>query len=149
MVTSQNQQGGITAQNVTIHNYFDKHFTQTPGFIKYLKEKYPLGYAVFASDGKRIEVPNGLTFERDFEIKWSNAKVGKLEPNQINVELPDIVYKPTGNVLVNIGFGFPRKVGYITALPFVKWKESIPLIEVLADEGDFVVLVLGFIDKKR
>jgi hypothetical protein len=134
-------------QNVTMYNYFDKPFYKTEVFQQYLKGKYPLGYAVFASDGKTVNVPDGLTFERDFEIKWGNAKVFQLKSDMIYIDLPDIVYKPTGNVLTNIGFGFPRKVGYVTPLPLVNWKQSIPIIEVLADEGNFVVFVLGFIEK--
>ena len=137
-----------THQNVTIYNYFDKPFYQTPEFKQHLSEKYPLVYAVFAADGKTINVPHGLTFERDFEIKWANAKVYELKPDMINFDLPDIVYKPTGNELTNCGFGFPRKVGYVTSLPLVNWKQSIPFIEVLADEGNFVVLVLGFREKR-
>lgn len=147
-VTSHNQSGGITAQNVTIYNYFDKNFSQAAAFQQYLKGKYPLGYAVFAGDGKTVNVPSGLTFERDFELKWANAKVFKLESDMIYLDLPDIVYKPTGNVLTNVGFGFPRKVGYVAALPLVNWKQTIPIIEVLADEGDFVVLALGFREKR-
>jgi hypothetical protein len=133
-----------THQNVTIYNYFDKHFTQTEAFHQYLKGRYPLGYAVFAADGKTINVPDGLTFERDFEIKWANAKVFELKSDMIYFDLPDIVYKPTGNELTSCGFGFPRKVGYVAPLPAVPWKQSIAIIEVLADEGNFVVLVLGF-----
>jgi hypothetical protein len=144
VTTSTNQSGGVTAQTVTINNYFDSYSFQSIASQEALKRRYPLGYAVFAADEKTIKVPNGLTFERDFEIKWANAKVWDLKADTINFDLPDIIYKPTGNKLVNIGFSFPRKVGYATPLPFVDWKQSIPILEVLADEGDFVVLVLGF-----
>ena len=111
---------------------------------KLLKRKYPLGYTIFAADEKNVTIPNGLNFEKDFEIKWGNAKVYKLTSHEIHIDLPDLIYKPTGSILQNIGMMIPRKVGHIEPLPFLRWRHSIPIIEVLEDQGSFVVLLIGF-----
>ena len=141
-VVSHGQTGGVTAQNVTINNYFDKNPSQAVAFQQYLKGKYPLGYAVFAADRRTIEVPDGLTFERDYAIRWSNAKVIELKSDRIELQLPDLFVKPLPGVLRGCRVGMPREVGHASIVIHLPGSEMI--VEVLADKGDFVVLALGF-----
>lgn len=148
-VTSHEQSGGITAKNVTINQYFDK---QSPDEKQALEQsllaKYPLGYALFAVDGKTIHFPpDGLSFERDFVISWADSKISKLEPGEpgwIVFNPPQIHYKPTGNsVLGKFDFRIERKIGFILPYPMLpSWTNAF--FEVLDDKDSFAVLVLGF-----
>ena len=143
-VTSYGQNSGITAQNVTVvNNYFNKQSSdEKEALHRSLKAKYPLGYAVFAADGKTIHVPDGLSFEKYFGIRWANAKVLELRSDVIDVQLLDIFDKATLSTWNGCGFGLKRKVGAIfkaISLP------SITVVaELLEDKGSFVVLALGF-----
>jgi len=149
-VISHGQSGGITAQNVTsqpitVNNYFD---IQSPdekqALEQTLKEKYPLGYAVFAVDGKTIHVPESLSFEKDFVVIWTDSKVSKLGPDWIEFYPPQIIYKPTANaVLGKFNFRLRRKIGFTIRYPWLP-KQANAFIEVLDDKDSFAVLVLGF-----
>lgn len=149
-VTSHGQSGGITAENVTaqtitVNNYFDSRSPDEKRALEQaLKAKYPLGYTLFAVDGKTIHVPEGLSFERDFVISWTNSKLSKLEPDWIEFYPPQIIYKPTANaVLGKFNFRLRRKVGFIVPYPWLP-KRANAFLEVLDDKGGFVVVVLGF-----
>lgn len=149
-VTSHEQSGGITAENVTtqditVNNYFD---IQSPDEKRALQQsllaKYPLGYTLFAVDGKTIYVPESLSYERDFVISWDESKISKLEPDWIEFYPPQIIYKPTGNaVLGKFNFRLLRKIGFIIPYPMLP-KQANLFLEVLDDKGSFAVLVLGF-----
>jgi len=149
-VTSHGQSGGITAQNVTtpaitVNNYFD---IQSPdeklALERTLKAKYPLGYTLFAVDGKTIHVPESLSFEKDFGIIWTDSKLSKLDPNWVEFYPPQIIYKPTANaVLGKFNFRLRRKIGFTIRYPWLP-KQANAFIEVLDDKGSFAVLVLGF-----
>ena len=149
-VTSHGQSGGITAQNVTaqtitFNNYFDRQSPDEKRALEQsLKAKYPLGYTLFAVDGKTIHVPEGLSFERDFVISWTDSKISKLEPDWIEFYPPQILYKPTANaVLGKWNLRLPRKTGFIIPYPMLpSWTNAF--LEVLDDKGSFAVLVLGF-----
>ena len=144
-VTSHGQSGGITAQNITVNKYFDRQSPDEKRALEQaLKAKYPLGYTLFAVDGKTIHVPEGLSFERDFVISWTDSKLSKLEPDWIEFYPPQIIYKPTDNaVLGQFNFRLPRKIGFIAPYPWLP-KQAKAFLEVLDDKGSFAVLVLGF-----
>ena len=149
-VTSYEQSGGITAQNVTtqnitVNNYFNTQSANKKRALEQtLKAKYPLGYTLFAVDGKTIHVPESLSFERDFVISWTDSKLSKLEPDWIEFYPPQIIYKPTANaVLGKFNFRLRRKVGFIVPYPWLP-KRANAFLEVLDDKGGFVVVVLGF-----
>jgi hypothetical protein len=150
IVTSHGQSGGITAQNVTtqditVNNYFDlKSPEEKQALEQTLKVKYPLGYTLFAVDGKTIHIPEGLSFERDFVISWNDSKISKLEPDWIVFNPPQIIYKPTGNaVLGEFNFRLRRKKGFIIPYPMLpSWTKAF--LEIIEDKDSFVVVVLGF-----
>jgi hypothetical protein len=144
-IESKNQVGGIVAQNVVVNNYFERPATQEKIRKEKLTQEYPLGYAIFTADGKNIEIPNGLSFENEFEMRWGNAKVYDLTPNSISINLPDMMYRPSHSSLINVGMIIPRKIGQKERVP-VKFfdQEIVPIVEVLDDQGTFVVFVLGF-----
>ena len=149
-VTSHGQSGGITAQNVmtqdiTVNNYFDRQAPDERRALEQtLKAKYPLGYTLFAVDGKTIHVPESFSFERDFVINWTDSKISKLEPDWIEFHPPQIIYKPTANaVLGQFNFRIRRKIGFIIPYPMLpSWTNAF--LEVLDDKGSFAVLVIGF-----
>jgi len=158
-VTSHKQSGGITARNititdanVTINHYFDgKSPDEKRALEKSLLAKYPLGYALFAVDGKTIHFPpNDLSFERDFVIRWEDSKISKLEPGKpgepgwIVFNPPQIHYKPTGNsVLGKFDFRIERTIGFTMPYPMLpSWTNAF--FEVIDDKDSFAVLVLGF-----
>ncbi len=149
-VISHGQSGGITAENVTaqtitVNNYFDSRSPDEKRALEQaLKAKYPLGYAVFAVDGKTIHVPESLSFEKDFVVIWTDSKLSKLEPDWIEFYPPQIIYKPTANaVLGKFNFRLRRKVGFIVPYPWLP-KQANAFIEVIDDKDSFAVLVLGF-----
>lgn len=145
IVTSKGQRGGITAQQITINNYFQKDEMREEIERKELKQKYPLGYAIFAVDDTTINIPKDDNYGNEFIINWEKAKATNLEQNTITIVMPDITYKPLQSSIIGMTMVIPRKVSYEIKLPF-KFKDQsiIPIIELLEDHGDFVVLVLGF-----
>jgi hypothetical protein len=149
-VTSHGQSGGITAQTVTaqaitVNNFFDRQSPDERHALEQtLKAKYPLGYTLFAVDGKTIHVPESLSFEKDFVIIWTDSKLSKLDPDWIEFYPPQIIYKPTANaVLGKFNFRLRRKIGFTIRYPWLP-KQANAFIEVLDDKDSFVVLVLGF-----
>lgn len=149
-IASHGQSGGITAQNVTtqavtVNNYFDIQSPEEKRALEQtLKAKYPLGYALFAVDGKTIYIPESLSFEKDFVISWTDSKLSRLEPDWIEFNPPQIIYKPTANaVLGKFNFRLRRKTGFIIPYPWLP-KQANAFLEVLDDKGSFAVLVLGF-----
>lgn len=146
-ITSYDQQGGVTAKNVTINNYF-----QSSSFLEKkdnletsLKQKYNFGYTIFGSDGKDIFIPDGPDFSRQFEIDWGGAKVKHLTDEDISILFPKIIYKPLNSTLYSCTLTIPRSAGYQTRFPMTfKHQEIFPFIEVLEDHKDFVILVIGF-----
>lgn len=142
-VASNGQSGGITAQSVTINNYLAPDERQA--LNQKLLAKYPRGYAVFGVvDGKPTRTIEGLSFEKDFEIRWTGSEIAKFEPNYINFWPPQIIYKPTRNAALGVfNFRLPRKVGFITPYRLLPSWTNV-FLEVLDDKGSFAVLALGF-----
>lgn len=146
-VTSNDQIGGITAHNVTagkitINNYFaHRPPDEMEALQQALTARYPLGYAVLATDGKNVHIPEGLSFEKHLVVKWENATVEELKPDRVGVQLPDFLVKKTLNTFAGCGIGVDRKVGSTSALDL---GEIGMTAEMLKDEGDFVVLAIGF-----
>jgi len=60
IIISKDQQGGITAKQITINNYFQQDASREKIKGKELKQKYPLGYAVFAANDTTINVPKDV-----------------------------------------------------------------------------------------
>ncbi len=145
IVNSKEQQGGITANQITINNYFQQDLSRKEIQENELKNKYPLGYAVFAADSTDIHVPKGFNYGTEFLINWETAKVINLAESSVTINLPDMVYKPLNSTLLSITMEIPRKNNYERRLPF-KFEDQniIPFIELLEDHKEFVVLVLGF-----
>lgn len=109
-----------------------------------LIQKYPLGYTLFASDHKEIVVPNINYLAKDYEIKWDNAKIYKVTPTEIHLDLPDITYKPSGGGIQNCGMIISRIVGQPQQVPFIRWPDTNPFVELLEDSEEKIVLVIGF-----
>ncbi len=106
--------------------------------------KYPLGYTLFAVDGKTIHVPESLSFEKDYVVIWTDSKISNLESDWIEFYPPEITYKPTANaVLGKFNFRLTRKIGFTIRYPWLP-KQANAFIEVLDDKDSFAVLVLGF-----
>ncbi len=144
-ITSYNQQGGITAQNITIEKYFESPFREEKIQEEKLKQKYPFGFAIFATDEKNINIPNDLNFEQEFKFNWGTAKVNKLTPETIEITFPEIIYKPIKSTINKFTWIIPRNVGYQKSFPFgFEGQKFKPIIEVLDNQPDFVVIVVGF-----
>ncbi len=146
VVTSQGQSGGITAQTVivdqTIINFFDD---QPPDerekWRQYLTEKYPLGWLILAADGTTLYTPSGLSYERDLELTWGETRVSKLTADYVYLDLPAIFVKPRGPRMSETNVDIRRKVG---SSERTLWAgETAVDVEVLKDDGNFVVLAIG------
>jgi len=142
-VTSNEQSGGITAQNVTVNNYLS--LDERQALNRKLLAKYPRGYAVFGvEDGEPTRTIEGLSFEKDFEIRWTGSEIAKFEAKYINYHPPQIVYKPTKNAALGVfNLRIERTVGFTIPYPFLPSWTNV-FLEVLDDRGSFAVLVLGF-----
>jgi len=142
------QKGNQTAQQITINNYFQLKESSEAINKMQLKQKYPLGYAVFAANDINIHIPQNFNYGKEFETDWENAKVSSLTSESIVIDLPNIFYKPLNTSIIGISIEVPRKVGSQIQLPLkFKGQEIIPIIEIVEDRGTFVVLVLGFKSK--
>lgn len=142
-----NQQGGITAQNVTITNYFQSStfLKEKENLDKDLKQKYPFGYAVLGVDGKKIFIPNDLNFTEQFNIEWPTAGVEYLTDAKVAIQLPKIIYKPLNTTLDRLTLVVSRRAGYQRKLPMTFAQQKFSLfIEVMENQRDFVILVIGF-----
>jgi hypothetical protein len=167
-ISSHGQNGGITAQNVTVNNYFEK---QTPEEKKEVDEslitKYPLGYIKFSGNGKTIHIPESSSFIQDNIKDLANSKISLQKPELIELYLPKSLDTAITNITEDDSFNklnIPRKIGLIKHFPieyfpvehFPKWhfpEGHFPMppeqakgfdIEVLDDRESFVVLVIGF-----
>ncbi len=146
-ITSFNQSGGVTAQKVTINNYF-----QSPPFLEKkeslkakLKQIYNFGYAIFGVDGRNTFMPYDINFTEQFDIEWGVTKVKHLTDRDISILFPKIIYKPLNSTIDRLTITIPRQVGYQRKFPIqFAHQKFIPFIEVLEDHKDFVVLVIGF-----
>lgn len=147
-VASYGQTGGTTAQTViqnqTINNYFANQMRdEKEKWRSYLTTKYPLGWSIFAADGKEIYVPNGLSYEKDFVVAWGSARVHELSAEKVRLVLPDITWgKPLKRFSQNT-VGLHRKVGSTDKFILA---QTTMVIELLKDEGAFVILAIGFRD---
>lgn len=144
-ITSYNQTGGVTAGQITINNYFDTHSYQTKDYRQKLKNKYPLGYAIFAGDETNVIIPNKPNYANQFDIKWETAKISSLTSDSIGIDMPKIIYKPLNSSIMGMTMTIRRKVGHQRPFPIRFAHQNItPILEMVEDHDKFVVLVLGF-----
>ena len=145
-ITSTGQHGGITAQSVTINNYFaNQPPDEKERWRKYLTQRYPLGWCLLASDGKETYTPKDMSYERELNVTWSTAEVFALEPNCVRVRYPNIIHRPSLNVFCGFATGVERKVGSEARATLGQVKARVELLE---DEGSFVVVAIGFREAK-
>lgn len=148
VVTSQGQAGGITAQTVIQNPIINNYFTnQTPDqkeeWRQYLNKKYPLGWAMHATDGKDIHTPPGLSHEDYFSATWNSSGVVELTPDTITLQFPDIDARGINVSIKGYRLTVKRQVG---TYPWrIGSSENISVVaDILKDEGDFVVFAVGF-----
>jgi hypothetical protein len=146
-VVSHGQSGGVTAQTVIQNPTINYYFANQPPDEKerwrqHLMAKYPLGWAILAADGKTIYTPHGLSYERELVVRWGDERISELMPDRVRLQLPDIATK-RGRIVLLVGCGtdVKRKVGAESKSVF---SHTTMVLEVLKDEGDFVVVALGF-----
>ena len=109
---------------------------------KSLKEKYPLGYCLFAIDEKQIIIPYNSRLESDFEIDWSKAKVEEITTEIVSITLPDIHDKIRHNRIISCSAGNVRRVGSITKAFNIGGLQIIT--EIVADNESGIIIALGF-----
>ncbi|MDP8204969.1 MAG: hypothetical protein P9L95_10605 [Candidatus Tenebribacter mawsonii] len=146
-IISHNQQGGITAKNVTINAYLESpsFISKKQKLISNLRQKYPFGFVIFSVDYKNIVIPNNLNFAQDFNIDWVNTKIKQLTNDKIEILMPKIFYKPQGCTIQEFTMTIPRKVGYKKAFPISFGSQKFkPIFEILEDHSRFLILVIGF-----
>lgn len=107
---------------------------------KKLKQKYPLGYCLFAIDDKRI-IPSSK-LEANYELNWNKARIIEITPQEIDIQLPDIVDKKWNNRITNCISGNARYVGSINRAFNLSGLEIIT--EIIADNEKGIIIALGF-----
>lgn len=107
-----------------------------------LKQKYQLGYCLFAIDHKKIIIPYKSRLESDYEIYWSQAKVSKLTSEEVVIRLPDIHDKVNHIKITGIALGNTRRVGSIRK-HFEGFGPQI-FTEVVANNEKSIIIALGF-----
>jgi hypothetical protein len=120
---------------------------QTPGkrdeWRKHLMEAYPLGWRIYAADGKETYAPPGLSYEKDFIVVWDVNGVSGLTPERISMRPPNILTRGKENWgMVQMTVIRPRAVGKEFVLAVM---ENVAVgAKILQDEKDFVMLAVGF-----
>lgn len=105
-----------------------------------LKTKYPLGYAIFYTDGKEIFAPNDARLQNIIKLSWNNAKIIGYSDNKITMRLPDFI-DSNMNVFIGNTMTIPREIG--KSFTFLKSRDTQILIEILVDKGSYIVSVIG------
>lgn len=111
---------------------------------EYLIKRYPKGYSLFAITHSEFVVPSKSNLLRDYDINWEPTKIESLTPDHIDIVLPYIHTKKGGGIA---GFAtqIPRNSQEkIFNFPFQGIFPDKIYIEVLSDNSDGIVYVMGF-----
>ncbi len=108
-----------------------------------LIKKYPLGYALFAIDHKKIIIPYKSRVNREYEIEWGPSKVTKISSKEIVINLP-IIYDRVHYVKIeHLATAVNRKIGRVRSVILMRGGVKIYNEMVFENKNGFICL-LGF-----
>lgn len=124
----------------------DDHLAKQPlgkkdKWREHLTEAYPLGWRMYATDGKETYAPPGLSYEKYFVVVWDSNGVSKLTPEWISLRPPDI-FPRSGGLITRNTVTVRRQLG--KELKLLRLGKMGITAEILEDEGDFIVFAIGF-----
>lgn len=110
-----------------------------------LIERYPLGYVYIAYNfkDKSTKTLDSTQPTLEYTIQANSMKVVSASSRGIDIALPNIVDKRTGNILFGNVVGFSRTVGTQQRVPF-----GMPVVrmwfELLVDDSERFICLIGF-----
>jgi len=156
-VTSVDQSGGITADDVTFSgDYVAGNKITTMGlsetdqetivknlaqeFVDQLRKSYPKAYGVFGIAPDGFVVPKGLIPD-SIKIFWDTGKVYNITEDSVEIVLPDIIpyggMRTSGNRTI-----LAKKIGAKSG-PLIRTGAVSPILEIIGIQGDIVIVALG------
>jgi hypothetical protein len=101
---------------------------------------------LLAADGEETYTSHDLKYEGEITVDWRAARVARLSQESVFLNLPSIVTRDRRIIIMsgsNIQFGVSRRVGHIGDGFRFEMGQATLGVDVLKDEGSFVVLAIG------
>ena len=109
-----------------------------------LSKKYASGYILFAIDSTKSVFPSRSTVSKDYVVNWDSTMVLEVTSEHIDMVLPNIYYRPLGNMLQSNIIRISRyPIHQVITYPIKVFPEEI-FLEIMSDEQNEIVLVVGF-----
>ena len=112
--------------------------------------KYSEGYILFASDHVTFITPIKSHLSSYYEFRWEKAQILDISASGIKIQLPDINFKPYNISASGVVVTLKRYVPPATySYPLDIFPDNKAYIEILSDDADGIIYVLGFIKKEN
>lgn len=106
-----------------------------------IKEKYPMGYFLFANDKQNNFIPLNKEGKPDFSLDWENCRIAFVNNSFIHIVLKNFYYFPTNIKIENLNILFERKIG--TIADGISFNNVGLFAELIDDREGNIIYVIG------